>query len=680
MLLTRSLREASSFDRAAVSVSGGLLTAIPVVAVFAGGIAGSDPVAAVTMGAGAMLAGIARRIAGGPRPVALVSTTALVMASSTFLGAATGSLPWLHLVILCAASLGAGLLVAVGLRGAIVGTQAIIALVVFGRFSQSPGDALGLAGLVLAGGAAQALFAALVRWPPPLHVQRSAVAAAYRALSQLARADPGESALPAARTLDDAATTLAAPMLLGDPAVMRLRGLVDEGYRMRVSLSAIRALRAQLEHVQLDQLLALASATLAGAAAAISGDQAAARTLAARADEFTREASRPLDPQLGHVVAALAGTLRAASSLAAAASEPGRLLGRRPQPGVGRVGESVRNDLAQLRANLALSSPAARHALRLAVLVPGTELLASHLPLHRSYWMVVAAATVLRPEFGATFTRGAERVLGTCAGVALAGLITVTVHPTHVLTIVIIGLLAWAAYALFSASFTLGFAFITAMIVFLLDAIYPDTLATAGDRLLDTLAGGAIGLLAYALWPTWSAAPARRSLAELVGAQRAYLGAILSSLLTGRHAVEGELMALARRARRARTAAEAAVAQSLGDPLAHQIDEQHSASILTELRRLVEAAHVLRIDTLAAPPPEPLSALAPLAADLDRQFEQIEDSLRGMATRSAPLPQLREDYGALERSGEADRASPALLAELDEIIDAANSLAGLLRR
>ena len=32
--------------------------------------------------------------------------------------------------------------------------------------------------------------------------------------------------------------------------------------------------------------------------------------------------------------------------------------------------------------------------------------------------MVVAAATVLRPEFGATFTRGTERALGTCLGVA----------------------------------------------------------------------------------------------------------------------------------------------------------------------------------------------------------------------------------------------------------------------
>ena len=57
------------------------------------------------------------------------------------------------------------------------------------------------------------------------------------------------------------------------------------------------------------------------------------------------------------------------------------------------------------------------------------------LPLQRSYWMVVAAATTLRPEFGATFTRGTERALGTCLGVGLAGAIAVALHPAGGVTI-----------------------------------------------------------------------------------------------------------------------------------------------------------------------------------------------------------------------------------------------------
>ena len=82
------------------------------------------------------------------------------------------------------------------------------------------------------------------------------------------------------------------------------------------------------------------------------------------------------------------------------------------------------------------------------------------------------------------------------------------------------GLLAWLAYSTFPASFTAGFGFITALVVFLLNIVNPDTLATAGARILDTLIGGALGLLVYAVWPTWSEGPARDAVAELLGALR----------------------------------------------------------------------------------------------------------------------------------------------------------------
>ena len=177
-----AVREAARFDRGSVSAWAGLLAAIPVVAVLGGGIAFGDPVAGVTMGAGAMLVGIAWRTGGGRPPLALMATDAALMATSTFVGCVTGSVTWLHLCVLCVWSLIAGLLVGVGRRGAVVGTQAIIAVVVFGRFSQPPLAALGLAGLVLAGGGAQVLFLGIVRWPSPLRGQRGRVGDRRRCL------------------------------------------------------------------------------------------------------------------------------------------------------------------------------------------------------------------------------------------------------------------------------------------------------------------------------------------------------------------------------------------------------------------------------------------------------------------------------------------------------------------
>ena len=116
-------------------------------------------------------------------------------------------------------------------------------------------------------------------------------------------------------------------------------------------------------------------------------------------------------------------------------------------------------------------------------------------------------------------------MLGTVLGVALAGAIAAGLHPAGGATVVIVGLLAWAGYAVFPASFAVGFAFITALVVFLLNAVSPDTLATASARLLDTLVGGTIGLIAYAVWPTWARTPARQALARLVARSATTLGA-----------------------------------------------------------------------------------------------------------------------------------------------------------
>jgi uncharacterized membrane protein YccC len=688
-----AVREAGHFDRRAVSVAGGLFAAIPVVAVLALGEVAWSAVAGVTMGAGAMLVGIAWRVRGGRPPLAVLTIDAVVMSLSTFVGCVTGSHHWLHLGVLTVWALMGGLLVSLGPGGGVVGNQAVLAAVVFGRFSQPAAAAAGLAGLVLAGGLAQVLFQSVVRWPPPLRAQRAATAAAYRVLAGVATASWDTSTLPAATALDQAQDDLASLTLFGDPALMNLRNLVNEGKRTRVALSAIQGLMHRLPSGDGDppreaaeRLLATAARALELMAEAIEGNRDAAETLPAATKELSdqadgllrgREASAPL---LARRFSALAGQLRAATGLAISAGEGGSLLQRRLRRHTHRLREEFAAGLAELRANASLESPAGRHAVRLAVVVLIAELAAQRLPLHRDYWMVVAAATTLRPEFGATFTRGTERALGTCIGVGLAGAIAVTVHPTGALTIVLVGLLGWAGYSVFPASFAAGFAFVTALVVFLLNAISPDTLATAWARLLDTLVGGSLGLIAYAVWPTWSKTPAWQALADLVAADRVYLDAILDAFVHGRRPDDAEMPGLSRRARLARSNAESTVARSLSEPETRRIDADQSQGALAALRRLVLAAHVLRLDVQEDRPRPPLPGLEPLARDLDAALATIEASLRarpGERAQSPTLPDLRASYLAFERTVPADYATDAgeLVAELDEIVDAVNSLA-----
>jgi uncharacterized membrane protein YccC len=331
-----------------------------------------------------------------------------------------------------------------------------------------------------------------------------------------------------------------------------------------------------------------------------------------------------------------------------------------------------------VRANASLQSAAGRHAVRLAVVVAVTELLAQHLPIQRSYWMVVAAAAVLKPEFGATFTRGADRVLGTCVGAVVAGLLIVAVHPSGWATVGLVGLLAWGAYAIFPASFAAGVAFLTGMIVFLLNVVTADTLATAVARGLDTIIGGAIGLLAYAVWPTWSRASARVALAQLVNAQRSYLKAVLDPVVAGVAPSESAVSSAARRARLAWTNAEATVTRSLTEPMTRRIDAEQSRGLLAGLRRLVYAAHVLRLETSGPAPNAPRPELGPLASTLDESLATIAQAVETPDVRAGALPPLRALYQAVARQTEGQPTDAALVTQLDEIVDATNTVGELV--
>ncbi|HJS96860.1 MAG TPA: hypothetical protein VJ741_21510, partial [Solirubrobacteraceae bacterium] len=272
--LAVAVQQAARFERRAVSWQSGLLAAIPVVAMLALGTIAWSAVAGVTMAAGAMLVGIAWRVRGGRPPLGVLAIDALVMSFSTFVGCATGSLPWLHFGLLCAWTLAGGLMVGIGNRGGVVGNQAIIAFVVFGRFSQPADASAALAGLVLAGGVSQVLFLGLVRWPTPLRVQRQATAAAYRKLAGLATASSETSTLPAATALDEAQSTLASLTLFGDPALMTLRSLVNEGHRMRIELSAIHVLmRREPAHQQAEAILESVARATELLASAIEGNR-----------------------------------------------------------------------------------------------------------------------------------------------------------------------------------------------------------------------------------------------------------------------------------------------------------------------------------------------------------------------------------------------------------------------
>jgi Fusaric acid resistance protein-like len=718
----KAFGEFRAFDRRRVSVRAGLTAAIPVAAMMALGLLIGNPVDAVTMGVGAMLVGIVWRGGDGPAvpPIGAMGAATAGLTFSTIAGTLSGHWEWLHLVILVFVCLGAGIATCLGRSGVVVGTQTIIAFVVFGRFPESVGGAFGLAALVAAGGAAQTLFAFAVAFPMAWRRQRRALAVAYRSLGGFATRVLSDSALTAA-ALEEAASVLGAPALFADPEISALTDLITIGRRIRLELIVLGAALAAAPdgHRQADPVLARVRSMLTMIADATDGDQQSQQQLVNELKRFSdwgAERDQLLDERLEERAAAAIGQVGAAARTAAAMKAAGQKSTRRRErsqlergvistamsdalptaltealpaalaetlpavtpvgrPSLGVRGESsrIKHDLRRIQQNMTLDSAAGRHAVRLAAVVSGTELLTLVVALPRGYWAVVAAATVLRPGFGATFTRGAERMLGTLAGVVIASLLAVALDPSGWGLVAVVALLSFGCYTFYSASFTVGVALNTAVIVFVLHVAIVDTTETALDRGIDTVIGGLIALAVYALWPTWSAASSERLLANLIDSQKAYLEAVFAALSRGRSGDIEAMRPLARVARVAWTDAEGAVGLARSEPRKGELDLGNATETLAALRRVVYGVHALRLEVREERPPVPgLTAIGGALSDaLDVEAGWLRAAGKGI---QPPLPPLRHLYREIQWPGD-ERQTQALRPALDELVDAVDTAA-----
>jgi hypothetical protein len=153
---------------------------------------------------------------------------------------------------------------------------------------------------------------------------------------------------------------------------------------------------------------------------------------------------------------------------------------------------------------------------------------------------------------------------------------------------------------------------------------------------------------------------------------------VLEALVRG-EPLPDDVRTLARAARLARTRADADVARSLSEPPSRRIDARVGPGVLSEMQRLVHAIHVLRLEAQEDSEREPLPRLAPLARAVDVQLAAVA---RALLTDEL---QLSSEHVDLRAIGErfAENASPQerrLFGVLDELVDAANSIAELVAR
>ena len=590
----------------------------------------------------------------------------------------------------------AGMLVALGQAAGDVGVISAVTLVVYAAQPLTPHQAIQAAALALGGGVVQTLFSILL-WPVQRHApERRVLAELFIALAHAA-GQPAEAAKSPSSTLE---ITRAQEALSGfqrdkDLESLRFRSLLNQAERARLGLATVARLRARMARENaghptvevLDKYLDNAAVILRHVARALQTDKVDGRefdplamemALASqlRVDDddatcslFFRAALRDAKFQ----VDALHGQLRAAMELATNATTEGQEIFDKHQA-ARPWWLRARGSLATLRANLTPRSSVFRHAVRLAATVALGEFVGRWFYWRRSYWIPMTVIVVLKPEFASTFSRGVLRIFGTGIGLIIA---TVALHffpgtvvDEIILIAVFMFLLRWVGpgnYGVFAVM-------ITGLIVLMISitGVPPKDVMVA--RGLNTLAGGALALIAYAAWPTWERTRIFDVLSQLLESYRAYLHAIRDAYRSGeRNTRDLDRTRLA--ARTARTNFETSLDRVAVEPgttaeLVGQLNGIQAAA-----NRFVYAMMSLDAGLERLERPKPRSEFFAFTDAVESTLYKLQYVLSGQRVAEREFPALRALYTRLVESGNSHVELYALNnVEADRMTNSLNTL------
>ena len=506
------LTEAARPARGPVPWAGMGLGALAVGVPLAAGLAAGQPVKGVLMALGGLVGAMADRI--GPYQVRMrrVAFAGVFGAAGLLIGAAISGHGWLAVAVMMVVAGVSALLSSISATWSTAG----MFLLVYAALGTGPFGALRPLWLTLAwifAGVGWALVLMVPGWlRHPRAVEESRVAAVYRGLAANLRA-PGTEGFAATRQGVVTALNVAYEELLGQRAAARGRDR---------QLARLVALLNQA------RLVAEAAAALTYA-----GEQAPPQA-AAQADKI---AAAVLDgtavPDIGQPTVDSAGMRALYDALNSAAYVISG--GRAGYPAVARDaywlrerGGSLRTLAGQVRQEFAPT-----FAIRLMLCIGVATLCSEALLLQRSYWVPLAVAVVLKPDFGSVFARAWQYTTGTVIGAAVGALILTGYPPDPALVVPIVVFAALLPYGM-SRNYGLFAVFLTALVILLIDLLTHGGWRLAEARLIDILLGCGIALgLGYAPWPSSWHAHVPRELAAAIDEAARYLDLALRDRAAG---------------------------------------------------------------------------------------------------------------------------------------------------
>ena len=530
------------------------------------------------------------------------------------IGGLVGGNAVLHVTVAILLALACGFAAALGLPGGLFGT---LTLVLFACYAGSPvgtGIAFLDALLFAAGGVIAIIIIAI---PFPLRLldsERQAVSRCYEEIAQATRESGIELAAP----------TVAA-------AVLTAHGLVDQAGCTGSTRAWFDGLLANAERIRLALLGVLAEEQevpeearalleVLGPAATAAAQMLHHRHRGSDLEARIRDlrdlplTSPRLDTMRTECVEALQGT-----SLALAQPWP---IGRRAQ--LQPVSISRPSTVERLRAHLHWGDGVAEHALRLSLAFGVATAVAVAAGFPHAYWLPLTVAWIAKPDLAGTLNRVVMRILGTLAGVLIAGVCIALVTQTAVPEILLacgIAVSVWLAIAYLWANYPLAVIGITLFVLFS-DYMSGDVqTANIIERLVATVLAGAWVLLVSLVRPRRSGTAAVDAMRRTCAALRDYAGAVRSG--TGLAQARAAVLS-------ARTAAVGAVTAAAAEPRGiwerpgPRVNAEDAAPILSDI--ILATSEIVAEDLLRQhdeDDPELWARIDTSLQDLDRRVAAL---------------------------------------------------------
>jgi uncharacterized membrane protein YccC len=592
-------------------------------------LAAFGPAVAVSSAFGAFQAAVATfQRSWRPRPT-LALASGVSLAVSTFLGYLTAAHLVPFLALLTVWTFLAGLAWVAGPTAGVIASSNVAIMLVTVTLPTSVAAAAGHALVIAAGGLVQAALIVAVplrRWGP----HRDALAGALAAEADYARRlrqDPYTPFDPVPLMTARSAAAVTRRQARRRPAELHgARGLAERIRPVLASLAdpAVGVPREGPQRERVRELLDAAGAVLDAAADAIRHGRAAALPPAVLAALRTPDTGAVLTGPARRAAVRLAALLEdvVGTTRPSGRAEPGEARARPPL--VSLVPVAVRD----ARRELCPDSPVFRHAVRVAAVVAIGYVLGTALPFGHGYWAPITAVMAMRPDFTQTYARSVARFCGTLLGVALAtAVVRLAVPGTYTSAALAVGC-AFGMFLLMRTGYAAAQVCVSAYVVFLLGMGGETWDQTVPERVLLTLLGGVLAMLAYAVYPAWETPRLRGRLADWLSADGRYAAGVLAHYAdpaaprgTGvRDAV------LATRA--ARVAWQEAHARAAHEPVRHR-GLSHAAADAAE-EALAQAGRVTMLLEAHLPDRDaaPLQAAAALAEGVRRATERAARDIR----------------------------------------------------